>query len=115
MNSRLDVITESALEDLARKSGFRVGKLAKLCKLSPRQLNRIIHERFDEPPREWLARCRLKDASEIIESGASAKEAAAQTGYSHQTNLTRRYKQIYHLTPISLRSASQRRQMSDND
>lgn len=87
----------------AQRAKFHVGTLAGQCEVTERQLRRYFHLRFGVSPSFWLATARLKLIPELLQSGQSVKEIAAQTGFSQPGNLSRRFKQEYNVTPTSLR------------
>lgn len=104
MNSRLDAITDWAAR--AQRANFHVATLAGQCEITERQLRRYFRMKFGMSPNLWLTDARLELIPPLIQRGQTIKEIAAQTGFSQQGNLTRRFKQEYHITPSSLRTAA---------
>lgn len=103
MSSRLDTITDWELRALRAK--FHVETLASQCEVTARQLRRYFRRKFGISPNLWLAAARLELIPQLLQSGQSVKEIAAQTGFSQPGNLSRRFKQEYNVTPTSLRSS----------
>jgi transcriptional regulator GlxA family with amidase domain len=102
MSSRLDTITD--WDTRAQQAKFHVATLASQCGITERQLRRYFHIRFGVSPNHWLATARLELIPHLLQHGQTVKEIAAQTGFSQQGNLTRRFKQQYKVTPSFLRS-----------
>ena len=104
MSSRLDAITDWNLR--ARQAKFHVATLASQCEITERQLRRYFHHKFGVTPNFWLATARLELIPQLLQQGQTVKEIAAETGFSQQGNLTRRFKQQYKVTPSSLRNVA---------
>jgi transcriptional regulator GlxA family with amidase domain len=102
MSSRLDTITD--WDTRAQQAKFHVATLARQCDITERQLRRYFRIKFGVSPNHWLANVRLELIPQLLQHGQTVKEIAAQTGFSQQGNLTRRFKQQYKVTPSSLRS-----------
>ncbi len=104
MSSRLDAITDWPTR--AQRANFHVATLAGQCEVTERQLRRYFRTKFGMSPNLWLTAARLELVRPLLQRGQSVKEIAAQTGFSQQGNLTRRFKQQYKITPSSLRNSS---------
>jgi AraC-like DNA-binding protein len=74
--------------------------LARLCQISPRQLERYFRERFGRTPQEWLDEVRLHEAPHFLRGGKLVKEVAFELGFVHPSHFIRKFKQFYRCTPL---------------
>jgi len=98
LNRDMEDITESV--SLARKAGYRSRKLARLCQVSPRQLERYFRARYKRSPQEWLDEVRLHEAPDMLRKRKQVKEVAFELGFVHPSHFIRKFKQIYRCTPL---------------
>jgi AraC-like DNA-binding protein len=98
MNSHLHRFHDWAT--LARAARYRAKDLARLCQVSPRQLERYFHEEFCSTPQQWLDELRLERAAARIREGKHVKEVAYEFGYFDPSHFIRRFKRLYHCTPL---------------
>ena len=102
MNSHLNRDMEDVTErmSLARKAGYRSRELARLCQISPRQLERYFRARYKRSPQEWLDELRLHEATDMLRKRKQVKEVAFELGFVHPSHFIRKFKQIYQCTPL---------------
>lgn len=82
------------LDTLARQAGLRRSHFAAAFRLATRQ-----------SPRQYIIRRRVEVARELLAKGAtSISDVAFQTGFSHQSHLSRAMRKITGLTPRELSS-----------
>jgi len=86
-------------EELAGRANYDAGELARLCRLSDRQLRRQFRRRLDRTPQDWLNERRLIAARELLLSGQAVKEVAFNLGFKHSSHFCRQFKTFHHLTP----------------
>jgi AraC-like DNA-binding protein len=86
---------------IARTAGYHSREVARSCRISPRQLERFVREEFGQSPQEWLDALRLKQAAALMLGGSHVKEAAYELGFSHPSHFIRKFKALYHCTPMS--------------
>jgi len=84
--------------DLAPKARFRADDLATLNGLGLRQLERQFHDLLGRNPQEWLYELLTARVKELLLSGKSLKEAAAQLGFAYPGNLSRCFKRLTGIT-----------------
>lgn len=89
----LDYLAENYAENIPLE------KLAALANLSPFHFNRIFAEQFGMPPHAFQVQIRLAETKKLLRNGASIAQAAAQTGFSDQSHLTRHFRQVFGFTP----------------
>jgi AraC-like DNA-binding protein len=90
MSKKLDHVQE--WQSLTQRANWSVAKMAKLCNVSVRTLERHFGETLGTTPKAWMAEYRQNQAVELWRKGTTVKEAAALLGYSYPTNLTRKLK-----------------------
>jgi AraC family carnitine catabolism transcriptional activator len=79
---------------------LRIGDLARLARLSPRQLERRFRSAFGLAPMAFYLRVRLERAEHLLTYGhMSVREVALATGFSSLSRFSRAYKARYGLPP----------------
>ena len=73
--------------------------LAAQVALSPYHLLRVFHAEVGLPPHTYLQDVRIRRAQRLIELGQTLADVAFSVGFSSQSHLTRRFKQIVGVTP----------------
>jgi AraC-like DNA-binding protein len=86
-------------EQLAREADFNSGKMASLCTISERQLQRIFRRNFDCTPSHWLRDLQCRLAKELIAQGYSNKAAAAELKFASQSHFCREFKRVFGASP----------------
>jgi AraC-like DNA-binding protein len=79
--------------------GINLTQLAKHVSLSPYYLLRAFRAEVGMPPYTYLESVRIRHAQRLIEAGKPLAEVAVEVGFSSQSHLTRRFKQIIGVTP----------------
>jgi AraC-like DNA-binding protein len=86
-------------EILAPLANYDAGKMARLCRRSPRQLQRDFKRLFNRTPQVWLNEQRLLVACERLLHGEPVKRVALDLGFKHSSNFCRQFKAFYDQTP----------------
>jgi AraC-like DNA-binding protein len=97
MNNRLQQTDN--WPELAPVAGYRSRMLARLCKVSVRQLERFFVKKFNQTPHQWLRTTRLRRAVELLRDGSSVKETATLLKYKAVSHFTRDFKKWSGLSP----------------
>ena len=97
-NSQLERISDWA--PLAQEARYRAAELAKLTRVSLRQLERFFMEHFRRPPQDWLDELRLIKAAVLLVSGHRVKEIAPTLGFRQVSHFSRRFVQYFGCRPI---------------
>lgn len=76
-----------------------LAQLTQVTGLSPFYLVRVFHRTVGLPPHAYLNQMRLKHAKELLMLGRPIVSVACEVGFADQSHLTRRFKQVYGVTP----------------
>lgn len=87
------------MEVLAAQAHFNAKELAKLCKLSVRQLQRDFRRQKGCTPQNWLNEQRLMAAQRMLQSGEPVKKVALDLGFKQASHFCRQFKMYHNLTP----------------
>jgi AraC-like DNA-binding protein len=79
--------------------GISLTQLANHVALSPYYLLRAFRAEVGMPPYAYLESVRIRRAQQLIGAGRSLAEVAAEVGFSSQSHMTQRFKQIIGVTP----------------
>jgi AraC-like DNA-binding protein len=86
-------------EELAQAAHYDANKLAGLCGVSTRQLQRHFRCRFHCSPQNWLNYRRLLAAEGLLLSGDSVKKVAFDLGFKQPSHFCRQFKCRNKMTP----------------
>lgn len=85
--------------ELAETAHFDARRLASLCRLSSRQLQREFRRCLDRSPQDWLNEQRIKAARQLLLSGLPVKRVAYELGFKQPSHFSRQFKEISNETP----------------
>lgn len=97
-----DYIKAHYTEDLSLQ------QLSDLFYISPYHLTRCFTKHFGFPPHICQNLFRIKQAKHLLKKGGSLSYVAAETGFSDQSHLTRRFKNIVGMTPGQWKKSHQK-------
>lgn len=75
--------------------------LVRISGLTEWHLIRAFHLEFGLPPHAYHMRLRLASAAELLLRGLSVSTTAYECGFADQSHLSRKFKQVYGLTPAA--------------
>lgn len=79
--------------------GISLTQLAEHVSLSPYHLLRVFRAEVGMPPHAYLESVRIRQAQRLIEAGKPLAEVGLEVGFSSQSHLTHRFRQIIGVTP----------------
>ena len=97
-------VRERLADDSARVPNL--AELARLTGLSRYQVLRRFERAYGLPPHAWLLRRRAERARVLIRDGCTLSAAAAATGFSDQSHMTRVFARQFGFTPGAWRRAA---------
>ncbi len=93
------------VDHLAAAANFDARELAKLCRLSIRQLQRDFRQQKGRSPQDWLNERRLTEAQRLLQAGEPVKKVALDLGFKHSSHFCRQFKLRLHQTPTEFAGA----------
>lgn len=97
--------SQLTLMALASESGYQPAKMARLCRLSLRQLERIFKVESGCTPREWLRMQRLNNALLLLRTAQSVKQVGYSLAYPQIPQFCREFKNRFGITPNQFRQS----------
>ena len=94
-------------EKLAREAEFKPGKMAALCSLSDRQLQRLFKENAHCTPSKWLRELQCRLSKDLICKGYSNKAVAEELEFANASHFCREFKKQFGVSPQSFALAHQ--------
>jgi AraC-like DNA-binding protein len=82
-----------------------IESLVRLSGLTEFHLIRAFHREFGLPPHAYHVRLKLARAREMLSSGATVTRTAFACGFAGQSHLSRKFKEVYGLTPATWMTA----------
>jgi|SRR5690348_16516733 len=89
----------SEWQRLARQAEFNSGRMASLCGVSERHLQRIFKKHVGSSPSRWLRAVQCRLARDLLLQGYSNKAAAAELKFSSDAHFCREFKKIFGAPP----------------
>jgi AraC-like DNA-binding protein len=86
-------------ERVAREADFRPTRMAALCSISERQLERIFKRYLNCTPSQWLRELQCRVAKDLIAQGYSSKAAAAEVKFATDAHFCREFKKVFGTSP----------------
>lgn len=92
--------------ELGRLAGYKPAKLARICGVSLRHLQRIFLSKFSQAPLEWLNRQRMLTAASMLLENRPLKVICAELGFKQLSHFCRMFKEQIGRTPDEFRQSS---------
>lgn len=93
------VVRTQDWEQVARQAEFRPAKMATLCSMSERHLQRIFKKHLQRTPSQWLRELQCRLAKHLISQGYSSKAAAAELNFATDAHFCREFKKVFGTPP----------------
>ena len=88
-------------ERMAREAEFKPARMASLCSISERHLQRIFKKYLQCTPSRWLRDLQCRLAKDLIAQGYSSKAAAAELKFATDAHFCREFKKVFGASPQS--------------
>jgi AraC-like DNA-binding protein len=95
------LLTIDQWEQVAREADFNSAKMASLCSISERQLQRLFRQHLHCTPSHWLRELQCRLARELIAQGYSNKAAANELRFANESHFCREFKKVFGTSPQS--------------
>ena len=92
-------------EQVAKQAEFKPAKMASLCSMSERHLQRIFKKHLQRTPSQWLRELQCRLAKQLISQGYSSKAAAAELNFATDAHFCREFKKVFGTPPQSFAPA----------
>ena len=86
-------------ERAAKEADFKPARMASLCAISERHLQRIFKKHLNCTPSQWLRELQCRLAKDLISQGYSSKAAAAELKFATDAHFCREFKKVYGASP----------------
>ena len=93
------VVRTQDWEKMAREAEFKPSKMATLCSMSERHLQRIFKKHLQRTPSQWLRELQCRLAKQLISQGYSSKAAAAELNFATDAHFCREFKKVFGTPP----------------
>ena len=96
-----NLLTMKEWEQAAKEADFNAAKMASLCSISERQLQRLFRKHLHCTPSRWLRDLQCRLAKQLISQGYSNKAVVTELKFSSESHFCREFKKIFGTTPQS--------------
>lgn len=86
-------------ERVAKEAQFKPNKMALLCAVSERHLQRVFKKYLQCTPGQWLRELQCRLAKDLISKGYSSKAAAAELNFATDAHFCREFKKVFGASP----------------
>src|SRR4051794_37330948 len=84
---------------LSERAGYSAKRLAKICKVSPRHLQREFHRNVGCSPQHWLDGRRMLLAKAMLMQGEPVKQVAFELGFKQRSHFSRCFRRCHRVSP----------------
>ena len=97
--------SQVTMMSVASQSNYQPVKMARLCCISLRQLERMFKVESGCTPRQWLRTQRLNNALLLLRKAQSVKQVAYSLAYAQIPQFCREFKSRFGITPKEFRQS----------
>ena len=77
----------------------RLAEIARVAHFSEYHFHRLFRRRFGKTPKQQLVEFQIEEVKRLMLTGQRPSDAARRAGFSHQSHLTARFRQMLGMTP----------------
>ncbi|MGB7158557.1 MAG: AraC family transcriptional regulator [Tepidisphaeraceae bacterium] len=77
----------------------RLSEIARVAHFSEYHFHRLFRKRFGKTPKQVLVDLQIEEVKRLLLIGRRPSDAARSAGFSHQSHLTSRFRQVTGVTP----------------
>jgi AraC-like DNA-binding protein len=77
----------------------RLAEIARVAHFSEYHFHRLFRRRFGKTPKQQLVEYQIEEVKRLMLAGQRPSDAARRAGFSHQSHLTSRFRQMLGMTP----------------
>src|SRR5512133_2586289 len=96
-NKRLSKVQD--WESIAVRANFQPARMAAICSVSLRQLERFFRDHFKQMPRDWVRELRCRLAHHRFEEGFTNKAVTTDLHFGNASQLCHDFKRYYGISP----------------
>ena len=86
-------------EAIAAEAQYRPTKMAKLCCVSLRTIQRHFRKNYNLPVKNWIRSVQMLEAKRLILEGSSMKAVSYELGFKQPSHFSRVFKGFYGIPP----------------
>jgi AraC family transcriptional regulator len=90
-------VTEYVAQHLDQN--LTLATLAAIAHISPSYFSALFKNSTGLAPHQYVIHCRINRAKQLLLQGVSMAEVASDSGFSHQSHLSRHFKRLVGVTP----------------
>ena len=102
-----NLLTMKEWEQVAREADFNAAKMASVCSISERQLQRLFRKHLHCTPSRWLRDLQCRLAKQLIVQGYSNKAVVTELKFSNESHFCREFKKVFGTSPQRFAPAQQ--------
>ena len=78
-------------------------EMAGIAQVSSFHFHRLFRSRYGKTPKRVVSELQIAEVQRLVRAGTTLQDASVLTGFSHQSHMTIRFKQLIGVTPAQWR------------